>query len=86
MNIQVSRPTDHLEAAAAGSRRGVSRCGNSSMMRFRSASLILDHDAISSTVRPQPRQKPVPGSSTHTLMQGVAIAAIEAHGPIREQR
>ena len=35
-----------------------------------------DQPAISSMVRPQPRHKPVAGSSAQILVQGVSIAAI----------
>jgi hypothetical protein len=41
------------------------------MMRDLSPSFMVAHAAISSILRPQPRQRPLTGSSTQTLMQGV---------------
>jgi hypothetical protein len=41
------------------------------MMRLRSESLMAAQLAISSMVRPQPRQKPVSVSSVQMSMQGV---------------
>jgi hypothetical protein len=38
------------------------RAGNSAMMRRLSSLLICDQRAISSNVRPQPEQRPLPGS------------------------
>ena len=43
------------------------------MTDARSTSLIEPQRAISSSVRPQPLQKPVPGSITHTFTQGDKI-------------
>jgi hypothetical protein len=45
------------------------------MIASRSLSDIEPHRAISSSVRPQPEQRPVAGSIEHTLMQGVAVIA-----------
>jgi hypothetical protein len=44
------------------------------MMLCRSAALIPSQLPISARVRPQPMQKPVSGSMTQTLMQGVSIS------------
>jgi len=50
-----------------------SRAGNSAMTRLRSSALIAVQRAISSTVRPQPRQRPERASSVQILMQGLSI-------------
>jgi hypothetical protein len=42
------------------------------MMARRSASLISGQSEISATVRPQPMQRLLEGSTTQTLTQGVA--------------
>ena len=46
---------------------------NSAIILLRSSPLTLAHRAISSSERPQPWQRPLAGSITQTLMQGVSI-------------
>lgn len=46
------------------------------MMRRRSVSFIVVQVAISSSVRPQPRQSPVRGSMVQTLVQGELIGIV----------
>lgn len=43
------------------------------MIDWRSLSVIVPQRAISSSVRPQPEQRPAAASITQTLMQGVEI-------------
>jgi hypothetical protein len=56
-----------------GAAHAFSLVGNSAMTRARSGSLIDPQRAISSSVRPQPEQRPVAGAMTQTLMQGESI-------------
>jgi len=50
------------------------RSGSPRMMVLRSVGLKPNQLPISVRVRPQPMQKPLSGSTTQTLMQGVSIS------------
>src|SRR5215469_3935178 len=70
----------HERQYSAFSRRrlshtGASRAASVRMIACRSASLIEPQRAISSSVRPQPRQMPRAESISQTLMQGEEIMA-----------
>jgi hypothetical protein len=63
----------------------LSRCGSSDMMRTRSSGVKRSHPAISARLRPHPMHSAELGSTTHTLLHGLSMSAMNRFGEKREQ-